>query len=285
MSPARISPWMPAPPPGDRLRFHDPSVTSVPPSTTRLCPVTKAPAAEARNRAAPATSAGVPGRRSGVIAIRRAMKASSARRGADSSVAMKPGDTALTRTFLGPHSTARLRASWATPGLAERIGIDPPIAAKPRKTGQQNDRPASSRRDMRQGQIAQDHLAAQVERHHIGIIGHVDVCERPCPSRDPGVADKDVQPAQRRPRAIDQRRQGSVVRHVAGDARHAQVRSHARRIGCIFTGDHHPRARIDQRLGNGTADAPGRAGDKGGLAGEVEQAQGLCSSSGSPLWI
>lgn len=46
---------------------------SVPPSTTRLCPVTNAPALDARKSGAPATSSGVPGRGRGVMAIRRSM--------------------------------------------------------------------------------------------------------------------------------------------------------------------------------------------------------------------
>jgi hypothetical protein len=53
-------------------------------------------------------------RRSGVACIRRFIKASSAISCAASGVRIKPGETALTRTPCGPHSTAKLRASCAS---------------------------------------------------------------------------------------------------------------------------------------------------------------------------
>ncbi|MNT59465.1 hypothetical protein D3C72_1969800 [compost metagenome] len=62
--------------------------------------------------------------------MRLAMKASSAMSCSANGVRMRPGDTALTRTPAGPHSTARLRASWARAALVRPYR---PIERLPRR--------------------------------------------------------------------------------------------------------------------------------------------------------
>src|SRR5204862_7785343 len=80
-----------------------------PPSATMTCPVMNAAASEARNTAMPPMSAGTPMRRNGVAASRSARRLSSSHNALAKSVRIRPGAIALTRTFFGPHSAARLR--------------------------------------------------------------------------------------------------------------------------------------------------------------------------------
>src|SRR6185369_158791 len=80
-----------------------------PPSATITCPVMNAAASEARNTAMPPISRGTPRRLSGVFSSRSLRRLSSSHRALAKSVLMSPGAMALTRTFFGPHSVARLR--------------------------------------------------------------------------------------------------------------------------------------------------------------------------------
>ena len=61
--------------------------------------------------AMPPMSSGSPMRRSGVVASRSLRRLSSSQSARAKSVLTRPGAMQLQRTFLGPHSTARLRAS------------------------------------------------------------------------------------------------------------------------------------------------------------------------------
>jgi hypothetical protein len=72
---------------------------------------------EGAGGARPAISCGSPTRRSGVSDSRRSSTAALSRSGAANCVRIRPGEIALTRTFCGPHSTARLRASCAPAAL------------------------------------------------------------------------------------------------------------------------------------------------------------------------
>ena len=71
----------------------------------------KLAAGPARKAATPPISSGMPMRRSGVAALRRATAASFSHSARAKSVFTSPGATQFTRTFFGPHSQARLRAS------------------------------------------------------------------------------------------------------------------------------------------------------------------------------
>src|SRR6267143_1122030 len=84
-----------------------------PPSTARICPVTKG--AQARKCTASATSSGEPMRPSGVVARMRARSACS--NWPSSGQAMAPGATPFTRTS-GASSSASERVSAASPALA-----------------------------------------------------------------------------------------------------------------------------------------------------------------------
>src|SRR5437667_318586 len=84
-----------------------------PPSTARICPVTKG--AQARKCTASATSSGEPMRPSGVVARMRARSACS--NWPSSGQAMAPGATPFTRTC-GASSSASERVSAASPALA-----------------------------------------------------------------------------------------------------------------------------------------------------------------------
>jgi hypothetical protein len=133
----------------------------------------------------------------------------------------------------------------------------------------------------------QNNLAAQVDRHHPVVIVHVQIGKAARPPGDAGIAHHDVETAQGVQGGRDQMRQRGAVGHVAGHAGHAELRGHGGRIGSILAGDGHLRAGRDHRLGNGPADAAGRAGDQGHLAIQAERIAHLCSgrssSSGLPL--
>src|SRR6185295_11748828 len=86
--------------------------TVTPPSATMTWPVTNAAASEARNTAMPPMSRGTPRRRSGVESSRALRRTASSHSALAKSVLIRPGAMALTRTFFGPHSAARLRTRW-----------------------------------------------------------------------------------------------------------------------------------------------------------------------------
>src|SRR5581483_11263941 len=88
-----------------------------PPSATMHWPVMNAAASDARNTAMPAISRGSPSRLSGVAAMRSARRVSSSQSARAKSVLIRPGAMALTRTFFGPHSAARLRTRWCPAAL------------------------------------------------------------------------------------------------------------------------------------------------------------------------
>lgn len=73
----------------------------------------------------------VPGRLSGVIAIRRSKNLLSSSNDRDSSAALNRSEIAMARTALGPHFTARLRASCATTAYAKRISANCPLPRRP----------------------------------------------------------------------------------------------------------------------------------------------------------
>src|SRR5438552_2898055 len=94
---------------GAAIAYHHALPALSPPSTNRVCPVTKRAASDARNRTTSATSSGMPIRLSGVLSIVACTRSGCwSMYSFVSGVSMMPGPTALTVTPRGPHSMARL---------------------------------------------------------------------------------------------------------------------------------------------------------------------------------
>src|SRR4051812_29891117 len=85
-------------------------------------PVTKVEASLARNTAAPAISWGSPMRCKGVWAVTAFRVSGFSHKALAKSVRMRPGAMQLTRTWCGPNSAARMRASWKAAGVDEVAG-------------------------------------------------------------------------------------------------------------------------------------------------------------------
>src|SRR6185437_11356831 len=103
-----------------------------PPSITRLCPVIKADASEARNTTPPAMSRGRANRPSGVRSSRRVPCTSCPRSPCVRSVSTQPGASVLTLTPRFAQSSASALLSNSTPPFEAQYGTDrgrPPCPA------------------------------------------------------------------------------------------------------------------------------------------------------------
>src|ERR1700729_765932 len=89
---------------------------------TRTWPVMKLAASLARKTAGPAISSALPQRPIGTVAIVAAPPSGESHMARFRSVAVQPGQSALTRTPLRPHSTARVLVSPTKGGVGAPPG-------------------------------------------------------------------------------------------------------------------------------------------------------------------
>lgn len=145
---------------------------------------------------------------------------------------------------------------------------------------------------MRQGEVAQFDLTAQVDGHHPIIIIHVDGGEGTGTSSNPRIANQNVDPAMMTDRAIDQRGQLPGIGHVGGNGERTQFPADAVASVRILAGNDDLRTMIPKGAGNRKADAARRSGDDRDLPVQIEQGQcwfpvtssGFASGRGRPLW-
>ena len=143
-----------------------------------------------------------------------------------------------------------------------------------------DDAAAAARRDQRNGELAHQEGAGEVDRHRLGPVLLRDIDNGPVRHENRGIVDENMQPAEALP---GQRRGGFRIGragHVATQ-RNRPFRSALRNVGGAVRRDD-IRPLPQEGAGDGVADAAGRAGDDGGLArepGHYSQRPSACHST------
>src|SRR6202034_3566355 len=117
----------------------------------------------ARKTAGPAISSARPQRAIGTLTIVAAPPSGVSHMLRFRSVAVQPGQSALTRTPLRPHSTARVLVSPTTAALAAPGGAENRPPRQPRHRGDVDHRAGAAGRQVRAGRLADPHRRVKVE--------------------------------------------------------------------------------------------------------------------------
>ena len=251
----------------------------LPPSTTIVWPVTKAPAGEARNTAAPAISSGSAIRRRGVRSVVRRNVAGSSQSRRAKSVRTMPGAIVFARMLSATVLDREVPGQLHLGSLGDRIGAEDVGADQAADRGDEDDRAAPLRTASTGTTIlASQWLDNTFDAKTLSKAGSGRSAIGPAHGLTAAFAIKTSTASERRDRAVDQSLQLVLVPDVARDGhRCAGVRT-IDVLGCGVTrlgpatGHDHARAVLGEATGDSQTDASGRPGDDGDPAREVEEA-------------